>query len=741
MLNLRFLRLGGQRAKVIGAERLDVANGCVVTAIAVLFICYALVIAAPLNTDDLWWHLKAGEMYFVEGLWPSADWMLHTAHDEAPVQHEWLFGVLVHCVNTQTGFYGLRALHVVAVFGSFVCVWLVTRRGVLSSEGIRGLRPLLAGGAVVAFGVLASPRLAQLRPDLITIPATLGVYWLLHHRDGPSLRVAVGTAALFLLWSNLHSLVLIGINLIVAAMLGAWLAGGLRLGFGLPADPESRTRQRGWLLMLAAGMAMAMVNPRGADQLITFLTTTRETAAWFITDEWAPFNPLLFRSGNPAVETVPWLVANAVLATFFITSMGLVISFFRVRTGVALARFDPVGFGLGLAGVVAMLISVRFLWMGILPLLYVLSKIDIAARHTVLRSLLGGMVLAVVVFFTQSHFTVNTVVRFWDRPHEYVDMPFRHHQYFSEGVDFLRRSGIEGRLFNVYWMGGFLGYWTAPKLKTFVDGRTEHYSMRTYIDYSSVLQMKGGLRGESYLDVLDRNGVDVFFGVGFPGWWYGINTTTHLENIPGWVLVARSYRLGIYLRSGSEQLEHVAAFYAKQGIPFSKTTGLEVNQIIQQFPTWAVAQTLLPVDYPHLLATTQSLGDTTLVARDRLGLVYCLSGAYKLQVALDQETVGRFPAEHDVARRLIYGLLKLGRVAEAEQEAIRLARVAPKLGRAAKVLILAYSKVRDLNVATGQVRTKRALINQLLVPAFPFRADRIWRLEYSMRTEQLFRPD
>ena len=47
-----------------------------------------LLAAAPIYTEDLWWHLKAGEMYATEGPWPEADWMLHTASDGAPIQYE-----------------------------------------------------------------------------------------------------------------------------------------------------------------------------------------------------------------------------------------------------------------------------------------------------------------------------------------------------------------------------------------------------------------------------------------------------------------------------------------------------------------------------------------------------------------------------------------------------------------------------------------------------------------------------
>ena len=58
------------------------------TALGLLALMVLLLAGAPIYTDDLWWHLKAGEMYATEGPWPEADWMLHTASDGAPIQYE-----------------------------------------------------------------------------------------------------------------------------------------------------------------------------------------------------------------------------------------------------------------------------------------------------------------------------------------------------------------------------------------------------------------------------------------------------------------------------------------------------------------------------------------------------------------------------------------------------------------------------------------------------------------------------
>ena len=87
-----------------------------------------LVVGRPVATDDLWFHLKMGEVYGTETLWPEADPMLHTAGDRRPVQHEWLFGVAVFALERAIGLQGLRLVHVIAVSGIVLLVFASFRR-------------------------------------------------------------------------------------------------------------------------------------------------------------------------------------------------------------------------------------------------------------------------------------------------------------------------------------------------------------------------------------------------------------------------------------------------------------------------------------------------------------------------------------------------------------------------------------------------------------------------------------
>ena len=113
-----------------------------------------------------------------------------------------------------------------------------------------------------------------------------------------------------------------------------------------------------------------------------------------------------------------------------------------------------------------------------------------------------NLVLAAVYPFTDS-FDAVASVRARSGARYFADA-FVKPKYRVAGVAFLRESGLEGNLYNNYNMGGFLGYWLAPRLRTFVDGRTEHYPPELLDDYAAVERRRGRLPGEDVGDLLAR---------------------------------------------------------------------------------------------------------------------------------------------------------------------------------------------------------------------------------------------
>ena len=81
---------------------------------------------------------------------------------------------------------------------------------------------------------------------------------------------------------------------------------------------------------------------------------------------------------------------------------------------------------------------------------------------------------------------------------EYLTLAYRSHKYYRESVHFLQATGVRGNLYNPYWMGGFAGYWLSPRLRTFIDGRTEHYDAEVFREHAAVQDLSSVRDGEPF---------------------------------------------------------------------------------------------------------------------------------------------------------------------------------------------------------------------------------------------------
>ena len=643
-------------------------------AVAALACCALLgmilvLAAAPIRTNDAWFHLGAGRAYVSEGLWPAADPMLHTAHAEAPVQHEWLFGVGVYAAKETVGFYGLRVLHASLVLLTTWIAWLCFRRA--------GLRGPLALAGTTAFLVLAWWRLIQLRPDLVSIPAALATFVLLLAADRPPPPRRIAAAALIaLFWANAHSLFAIGPALLIAALLGI----GMRAALARSIATSDRKLAGRWALAVCALIAVGALNPRGFEQHLTFFTSSSDTAIWWITDEWRHFDPFTYPTAGPLMNALAWFVANVAMASAGVLAAYRIWRAWRTPGPTSSEALDVTYLGLATAGSVALLTSIRFLWMGIFPLLFVLR--GVARLPNARASLVGwsaaGVSCALLIAFPslggyaqRARTLPNDVATWWTSP--YSANPF-----YTRGIEFLMQTDLQGNLFNRYTLGGYLGYWFAPELRTFVDGRTEHYPREVLDDYFRIAQQLEVNEGESALEALDRREVDIYFGVGLPVEGEAVYTTSRLDGAPGWVQVSRSVDHSIFVRDNNrnrENLARVTNYYAQAGISFDPIEGFDPLTVANANPEWAIENGVVPPDYLQLTNRLHSDDlDLRIAALDRLSILAYLLGDYDRQIRWDREILAIQPKAIAARRRLTHGLLLRGESDEATLHSTELMR-------------------------------------------------------------------
>jgi hypothetical protein len=206
-------------------------------------------------------------------------------------------------------------------------------------------------------------------------------------------------------------------------------------------------------------------------------------------------------------------------------------------------------------------------------------------------------------------------------------------------------------------------------------------------DYKTITLQRSS-SSETFLDVLDRRGVDVFFGVGVPTGPRNTETTLYttasLERSSNWRLVSRSMRHAIYLREVpnhpqfQQNLDRVDAYYRAEGVPFDRRLGLDISKVIAERPDWAIRHNLLPNQYESLVTATRSAEPSVRVAAlEGLGLSFALNGAYREQLAIDGVAAAMRPRAKAPLRRMVYGLLRLDQPNRAVEVAERLVQLDP----------------------------------------------------------------
>jgi hypothetical protein len=664
---------------------------------SLLFVLLVLLglVGRPLATDDLWWHLALGEVYARQGPWVPEDPLYHTTQGQPTVPHEWLFQVAVHGLQRALGFQGLRVAHALAVAGIALSAFAIFRRAAAAAA------PAALATSVLL--VLSWYRLFQWRPDLASVLALLALYVLLLERERPPGAARLcGALALFALWANLHSLFAIGLALLVAALLGVALERILLRACVRDAPPRSGAglaRPLALALLLAA-LASA-VNPRGFEQHATFFVESASGDIWRLEDDFLPWNPLRPAQDRRALVPLCWLLADALLAACALTAAFGLRRLLRERSAAALRDFDALHLGLAAASLVAMLVAARFHWMAFFPLLYLLralrrrSERDPACGPAAARAAAAAGLLLALAF--PRGIQLDSYVReVAVEPAGYAS-PWLDQRYCGAGVRFLRDAGLEGRLFHPFNMGGFLGYWLAPRLKTFIDGRMDHYPSEVLDDYLRMRRASQAGAMRMLSELLEKWQVDVFFGTGFPESRYSERTwTAHLRRLPGWVPVFVSQTHSIFLRKvprNSRNFALVKAYYLQRNVPFDPERGVDVSAAIRRRPGWAVSQGIVPAHYARLLAEREgSDPERRRAALAELGELYGRVGAFADGVEVDRELAALDPQALEPRRRLADGLLQLGRAAEALAVAEELHARDPAYGDVEILLALARQR-------------------------------------------------
>ena len=411
-----------------------------------LLVCLTFCFCAMRFSDpDLWWHLELGKEVWQSHAIPQADHWSFTVYGKPWVAHEWLSQVLLYLVWRVGGYQGLQ-------------FWLCGMASVIVA-GVYELCRRYCGNAAVAtlggslaffFGTIGF----SIRPQLIGF-ALLVVELLIMERawrGRPGLLWCL--PPLFAIWVNCHGSYALGLGILFAAALCAWIAywrTGVRHGPDMPQLAR----------VLASCVGALLINPVGFRLLLYPLDPFlhEHTSLGFV-QEWLPLTTQDVRgiglfiviAGLLVAGLMGWARASAFELLVLVPVLFLAIQHTRM----------VFVFGIICAPIVCRMVATRRQPGK--------SRPDYIPANVFL--VLLAAFCCYVAFPGAKKIQANVV---------------SHNP--ASAVEFIRRSGLQGPMMNDYMWGGYL-IWALPEHKVFVDGRGDVFDwagvLAKYRDWATV---------------------------------------------------------------------------------------------------------------------------------------------------------------------------------------------------------------------------------------------------------------
>ena len=443
-----------------------------------LFILPVLVFVAAISwcridSHDLWWHLKTGEWIVQQHAIPRADPFSYTALGQPWIAHEWLFGLTVYLIYAAAGFTGLAGIKVFFVAAACgIAAWIARERG--ASPGMTAM--------VLAAAYAVSRQRFSERPELLSLPIALA-FLLIHEKSRRRPKLLLLLPVLELVWVNVHG---------GTAPLGWFLAGACLLDrareLHVPGSSWKamlKRRESFWSLGAAVGVAAASVINPSHIRALTYGMLRAESPL-----NIQEFESLGTRIGAGIDATIVLFIAFASITAAFLllrprrarpqdwllfpALLALAIVFFRFRSLFVFLLAPALAWQLSRN---RLLDRMRW-WLPALITVAILGHVAVIDRNSYAYRFGAGV----------------------------------HDGLIPVGAaGFVKSSGLQGRMFNMYGFGGYLIWSLAPEHKVFIDGRED-----VYVGPGVVYEYKDCFRSrETWRRLVEKYGIE-FAVVDYP---------------------------------------------------------------------------------------------------------------------------------------------------------------------------------------------------------------------------------
>lgn len=452
-------------------------------AAALALLILALTIT-PVTNNDLFLHLKTGELILATGHVPHVDDYSALARGRPFTAHEWLSGVLFQLVRLPFAARGFDALILFKAGIAVAVGWILYR-----AAATQGAAPEIAIPCLGWVMILAAARFLE-RPHIFGYLLTALFLWILarHRHAADGKRGWSGLLLLLpleILWANLHGSFLMGPVLVLLAAAGEGLDAVLaRRGDSQAAGAHAR--EAGLLGILAALLlAACLVNPYGW-RLLLFPFELTGSGFMDLIYEWLPPYDPSFRTTYMMRYYVVWAACGALV-------LGATLLRARRRGTARPASFPFLLFAAYLALSLRMNRNVTDFALATCPAVTAAATGLLATPGATTRSrrvalpALTLALLALTVWFAAAGYPFSPSTR----------------RTFGLGLgpkvpvgaaDYVARNGVRGASFNTYGAGAYLVYRFYPEVRVAMDSRNDVYGEDLYAEYRRALVTPASMR-------------------------------------------------------------------------------------------------------------------------------------------------------------------------------------------------------------------------------------------------------
>ncbi|MDP3941252.1 MAG: hypothetical protein Q8Q49_02985, partial [bacterium] len=407
-------------------------------------IFFAIILAfsiKPVFNFDFWFHIKYGEYILATRSLPFTDVFSHTTFGQPAIPYEWLFQVLMYLLYHAFGTVGIQTLVLLLLLS-----YLLLFRQILKEIFRISLLPrlfLIATVCLLGFDFWVE------RPQSGAYVLFMAVLYLVLKRVFKKKNVLVFTLPIFIIWTNMHASIVLGLYLFAAFALLSMLRYVKRH------ERDDLRLAKEFTLYGLINFVITLLPPLSYKvyQLLwlffekrTFITST--------IDEWVPLTELSTRFYIYLVIIILCLFA-LFLAWRKKPSAGLIW----------FLPFLPLGLFV-LSGVRQTAFTMPVILILAIPFLRS-SKYSLPQ---IFRYVVFLLMLIASIYFLHLYQQVLSSIK---RPYPVRAIPFI-------------KENIRGNMFNELFLGGYLLYQLGPEYKTFIDGRTDMFLPIVFPEYTKL---------------------------------------------------------------------------------------------------------------------------------------------------------------------------------------------------------------------------------------------------------------